>query len=98
MSLCGGVVGWGSYSHFRVHPNFCVEVVLRCDVVGVVTILKHADQLKTKKLFIILKNILFCKKLHNPLVVVYHALRNFYIISLIFVKSLISIYNALVCP
>ena len=29
---------WGSQRHFRVQPNFCVEVVLRCVVVGVVTI------------------------------------------------------------
>ena len=33
------VVGWGLQSHFRVQPNNCVEVVLRCVVVGVVTIL-----------------------------------------------------------
>ena len=33
-------VGWGLQSHFRVQPNNCVEVVLRCVVVGVVTIRK----------------------------------------------------------
>ena len=31
-------VGWGLQSHFHVQPNNCVEVVLRCVVVGVVTI------------------------------------------------------------
>ena len=32
--------GWGLQSHFHVQPNhYCVEVVLRCVVVGVVTIL-----------------------------------------------------------
>ena len=30
-------VGWGLQSHFCVQPNNCVEVVLRCVVVGVVT-------------------------------------------------------------
>ena len=34
----GGVVGWGLQSYFHVQPNNCVEVVLRCVVVGVVTI------------------------------------------------------------
>ena len=43
MSLCGGgVVGgwWGFQSHFRVQPNYSVEVVLRwvVVVVGVVTL------------------------------------------------------------
>ena len=34
----GGVVGWwGLQSHFRVQPNNCVEAVLRCVVVRVVT-------------------------------------------------------------
>ena len=33
-----GGVGWGLQSHFHVHLNHCVEVVLRCAVVGVVTI------------------------------------------------------------
>ena len=33
-----GGVGWGLQSHFRVQPNHCVEVPLRCVVVGVVTI------------------------------------------------------------
>ena len=31
------VVGWWWWSHFLVQPNFSVEVVLRCVVVGVVT-------------------------------------------------------------
>ena len=35
--LCGGW-WWGLQSHFHVQPNNCVEVVLRCVVVGVVTI------------------------------------------------------------
>ena len=35
MSLCGG--GLGLHSHFFVQPNYCVEVVLCCVVVGVVT-------------------------------------------------------------
>ena len=35
LSLCGG---WGLQSHFRVQPNHCLEVLLRCVVVGVVTI------------------------------------------------------------
>ena len=38
LSLCGGWVGWGLQSHFRVQPNHCVEVVLHCVVVAVVTI------------------------------------------------------------
>ena len=33
----GGWLGWGLQSHFHVQPNNCVEVVLRCVVVGVVT-------------------------------------------------------------
>ena len=32
------MVGWGLHSHFRVQPNNCVEDVLNCVVVGVVTI------------------------------------------------------------
>ena len=32
------VGGWGLQSHFHVQPNNCVEVVLRCVDVGVVTI------------------------------------------------------------
>ena len=31
------VVGWGLQTHFHVQPKFCVEVVLCCVVVGVVT-------------------------------------------------------------
>ena len=43
LSFCG-VVGWGGvHSHFHVQPNYSVEVVLWCVVlgvgVGVVTIL-----------------------------------------------------------
>ena len=34
----GWVGGWGLQSHFRVQPNNCVEVLLHCFVVGVVTI------------------------------------------------------------
>ena len=33
------MVGWGLQSNFHVQPNHCVEFVLRCVVVGVVTIL-----------------------------------------------------------
>ena len=37
----GGVGGgwgcWGVHSHFHVQPNYSVEVVLHCVVVGVVT-------------------------------------------------------------
>ena len=34
-----GGVGWGGfYNLFHVQPNYCVEVVLQCVVVGVVTI------------------------------------------------------------
>ena len=29
--------GWGLHSHFSVQPNYCVEVVLPCVVVGVGT-------------------------------------------------------------
>ena len=29
--------GWGLHSNFHVQPNYSVEVVLRCVVVGVVT-------------------------------------------------------------
>ena len=35
LSLCGG---WGMLSHFRVQPDHCVKVVLRCVMVRVVTI------------------------------------------------------------
>ena len=36
--------GWGLQSHFRVQPNFCVEVVLCCVVVGVGVVTKgHKD-------------------------------------------------------
>ena len=28
---------WGLHSHIRAQPNYSVEVVLRCVVVGVVT-------------------------------------------------------------
>ena len=41
LSLCGRGGGWGWWcgwglqSHFRVQPNNCLEVVLRCVVVGV---------------------------------------------------------------
>ena len=38
LSLCGGVMGWGLHSHFHVQPNYSVEVVLRCVLIGVVTI------------------------------------------------------------
>ena len=31
------VVGWGLHSHFHVQPNYSIEVVLRCVVVGVMT-------------------------------------------------------------
>ena len=31
-------VGWFLQSHFHVQANHCVEVVIRCVVVGVVTI------------------------------------------------------------
>ena len=37
--LWGGMVEWGGmHTHFRVQPNFSVEVMLRCVVIGVVTI------------------------------------------------------------
>ena len=37
-----GWVGWGGLqSHFRVQPNNCVDVVLHCVVVGVVTIVQE---------------------------------------------------------
>ena len=32
--------GWGLQSHFHVQPNYSVEVVLCCVVVGVVTIFR----------------------------------------------------------
>ena len=37
---CGGVgwMGGGVHSHFRIQPNYSVEVVFCCVVVGVVTI------------------------------------------------------------
>ena len=42
LSLCGGVVGWwGGGGHFHVQPNYSVEVVLRCVVVGVETKMKE---------------------------------------------------------
>ena len=34
----GGGVGIGLHIHFRVQPNYSVEVVLHCIVVGVVPI------------------------------------------------------------
>ena len=34
------VGGWGLHSYFRVQPNYSVEVVSCCVVVGVVTICK----------------------------------------------------------
>ena len=37
--LWWGGGGWGLHSHFHVKPNNDVEVVLRCVVVWVVTIL-----------------------------------------------------------
>ena len=40
LSFCGGGwrgVEWGVQSHFRVQPNFCVEVLLCYVVVGGVT-------------------------------------------------------------
>ena len=45
MSFCGGWgggvggVGWSLQNHFHVQPKHCVEVVLRCVVVGAVTII-----------------------------------------------------------
>ena len=33
--------GWGLHSNFHVQPNYSVEVVLRCVVVGVVTIKRN---------------------------------------------------------
>ena len=41
LSFCGGWVGVGGggmHSHFHVQPNYIVEVVLHCVVVGVVTV------------------------------------------------------------
>ena len=38
--------GWGLQSHFRVQPTHCVEVVLRCIVVGVVTTLLNLLELE----------------------------------------------------
>ena len=35
--VCGVGWWWGLHSHFCVQPNYSVEVVLRCVVVGVVT-------------------------------------------------------------
>ena len=42
-------VGWGLQSHFHVQPNNCVEVVLRCVVVGVLTILGQEKLFGQKK-------------------------------------------------
>ena len=39
-------VGWGLQSHFRTQPNNCVEVVLRCVVVEVVTKKPHLSLLE----------------------------------------------------
>ena len=36
-------MGWGLQSHFHVQPNNCVEVVLRCVIVGVVLITVVVD-------------------------------------------------------
>ena len=49
MSFCGcGVGGWGGvHSHFHVQPNYCVEVVLFCVVIEVVTLNKFRTGLKT---------------------------------------------------
>ena len=46
MSLCGGVV-WGLHSHFHVQLDYSVEVVLRCVVVGVVTICFEIKQVES---------------------------------------------------
>ena len=35
--------GWGLHSHFHVQPNYSVEVVLRCVVVGVVTTIQQGE-------------------------------------------------------
>ena len=52
MSFCGGwwggVVGggWGGlHSHFHIQPNYCVEVVLYCIVVGVGVVTKSFEHL-----------------------------------------------------
>ena len=42
------MVGWGKRSHFRVQPNHCVKVVLRCVMVGVVTIKGSKDKRTVK--------------------------------------------------
>ena len=40
--MVGERVGWGGlHIHSSVKPNYSVEVVLRCVVVGVVTITKY---------------------------------------------------------
>ena len=43
------VGGWGLQSHLRVQPNYCVEVVLRCLVVEVVTIHIHYNDVIFRK-------------------------------------------------
>ena len=41
--------GWGFHSHFHVQPNYSVEAVLRCVVVGVVTKAKRTRTTTTRR-------------------------------------------------
>ena len=46
------VMRLGLHSHFHVQPNYNVEVVLRCVVVGVVTIAKKSVRSNYIKVFL----------------------------------------------
>ena len=49
MLVWWGGMGWGLHSHFHLQPNYSVEVVLHCVVVGVVTTyLAYATRIPTK--------------------------------------------------
>ena len=50
-------MGWGLHSHFFVQPNYSVEVVLRCVVVGVVTIIFFIFASLKKKLLHVLSHL-----------------------------------------
>ena len=60
MSFCGGssMAYISLQSHFRVQANNYVEVVLRCVVVGVVTIIENRSRNSTVKKYIELHKLL----------------------------------------
>ena len=72
----GGGLGWGLQSHFRVQPNNCVKDVLRCVVVGVVTIC--LNQCSGRNLWIISGSRVHCfMSLHVAMLSINHELSLF---------------------